>query len=81
MYMGTSLIRNGNPPLDHLMILGIVLLSGPRRGVFRMGEETLSDGLVTSGVAAGATYQPLGVAIAHVRAKVDEFEPRTRHAK
>ena len=27
----------------------------------------------------GTPRQPLGVAIAHVRAKVDGFEPRTQH--
>ena len=41
LYRGISLIRNSPPPEDHHRTLGIVLLKGPMRGVFLMGEVPL----------------------------------------
>ena len=40
-YRDTSLIKNMPLPYDHHMTLGIVLLSGPTRGVFLLSEERL----------------------------------------
>ena len=40
-YRGTLLTRNAHPPQDHDRALGIVLLPGPRRGVFLMSEVPL----------------------------------------
>ena len=43
LYRGTSFIRNSPPPppKNHRRTLGIVLLKGPRRGVFLMSEVPL----------------------------------------
>ena len=49
VYRGISLIRNRPPPRDHHMTLGIVLLKGPRRGVFLMSEVPLYMTCVTCG--------------------------------
>jgi len=40
-YMGTSLIRNRTPPLDHHRALGIGLLQVPRERRFLMSEVSL----------------------------------------
>ena len=41
MHRGTSFIRNSPPPWDHHRTLGIVLLQGPGRGVFRRSQVPL----------------------------------------
>ena len=41
LYMGTSLIRNITPPHDRHRAPGIVLLQGPRVGLFLMSEVPL----------------------------------------
>ena len=41
MTLGTSLIRNNTPRWDHHMTLGMVLLHGPRKLLFLMGEVSL----------------------------------------
>ena len=40
-YRGTSLIRNYPLPQDHRMALDMVLLQGPRGGLFLMSEVPL----------------------------------------
>ena len=49
-YRGTLLIRNSPPPKDHHRTLGIVLLYGPRRGVFLMSVVPLQPAAVGSRV-------------------------------
>ena len=41
MYGNTSLIGNNLPPWDHHRVLGLVLLQGPRGGLFLMSEAPL----------------------------------------